>query len=80
MTVRERPNTRGTPYQARAGHPFITRRDEIKGKTIQRLGVGAGLATTYPRAISRDYIGADYSREMIHLCRKTFGEGYLTGP
>ena len=44
--------------------------DEIKGKPVLDLGVGAGRTTQYLRAITADYVGADYSKKMIVLARR----------
>lgn len=52
-------------------------RDEIKDKPILDLGVGAGRTTPYLRAISKHYIGADYSAKMIDLCRERNSEATL---
>lgn len=43
--------------------------NEIKDRPLLEIGVGAGRVTPYLRAISDDYIGIDYSLNMIKLCR-----------
>lgn len=44
--------------------------DEIKDRPLLEIGVGAGRL----RAISTNYIGADYSTKMIDLARKRHPE------
>jgi len=44
--------------------------DEIKDRPLLEIGVGAGRTTPYLKAISDDYIGIDYSLNMIKLCRQ----------
>lgn len=39
---------------------------------ILDLGVGGGRTTPYLSSLSRNYVGVDYSQEMIRVCRKKF--------
>lgn len=42
---------------------------EARSQPILDIGVGAGRTTSVLRAISQDYIGIDYTREMVESCR-----------
>lgn len=53
---------------------YSSLRNELKDKPILDLGVGGGRTTPHLRAISRNYIGADYSEKMIALCRQKFAD------
>jgi SAM-dependent methyltransferase len=41
-----------------------------KGQPILDIGVGAGRTTGLLRAISDDYVGIDYTQEMVEACRR----------
>ena len=45
---------------------------ELHGKPILDLGVGAGRTTGSLLEISPDYVGVDYSPEMIRQCQARF--------
>jgi SAM-dependent methyltransferase len=47
-------------------------RDEITNKKILDIGVGSGRTIPYFSEISNDYIGIDYSPEMVNFCKKKF--------
>lgn len=65
-------------YATRSGlHPaedaIIARyRRDIAGRRILDIGVGGGRTTPFLLELSADYIGVDYSREMIDRCRARF--------
>lgn len=42
---------------------------QVRDKPILDIGVGAGRTTPLLLAISRDYIGIDYTPEMVEACR-----------
>lgn len=42
---------------------------EVRGRPILDIGVGAGRTTELLRAISPDYVGIDYTAEMVEACR-----------
>lgn len=42
---------------------------EMRGRPILDIGVGAGRTTPLLRAISSDYVGIDYTEEMVAACR-----------
>jgi SAM-dependent methyltransferase len=44
----------------------------IAGKRILDLGVGGGRTTPFLLELSTDYVGVDYSREMVERCRRRF--------
>lgn len=45
---------------------------DISGGSILDLGVGGGRTTPFLLELSTDYVGIDYSREMIDRCRMRF--------
>ena len=45
---------------------------DIAGRRILDLGVGGGRTTPFLLELSSNYIGVDYSREMIERCRRRF--------
>jgi SAM-dependent methyltransferase len=45
---------------------------EIRGARVLDLGVGGGRTTAYLADLASDYIGVDYSPEMIERCRRRF--------
>ena len=52
---------------------ILTRfQSEIEGARILDLGVGTGRTTAYLLEISRDYIGADFARQMVERARRRF--------
>ena len=55
-------------------------REVLRGKPILDLGVGAGRTTGSLLEISPDYVGVDYSPEMIRQCQARFpGVKFLCG-
>jgi ubiquinone/menaquinone biosynthesis C-methylase UbiE len=46
--------------------------DEFKNMPILEIGVGGGRLVPYLLALSKNYIGVDYSEHMVELCRKKF--------
>lgn len=44
----------------------------IRGGKILDIGVGCGRTTPYLTSISKNYIGMDYSPEMVECCRQRF--------
>ena len=54
--------------------------EELSGKSILDLGCGGGRTTLPLLKISRNYVGVDYSPEMIRQCRARFPDvQFLTG-
>lgn len=45
---------------------------EMKDRRILDIGVGGGRTTPYFLAISEDYVGVDYSSDMIRKCRERY--------
>lgn len=45
---------------------------EVQDQAILDIGVGGGRTVEATRAISKDYVGVDYSPEMVSLCQKQF--------
>ncbi len=55
-------------------------REELLGKPILDLGCGGGRTTPSLLEISRDYVGVDYSSEMVRQCQARFpGVRFLCG-
>jgi ubiquinone/menaquinone biosynthesis C-methylase UbiE len=46
--------------------------DEMRARPILDIGVGAGRTTSFLRRISEDYIGIDYTAEMIDACKRKY--------
>ena len=45
---------------------------QIQGKRLLDIGVGGGRTTSHLLALSTDYIGVDYSGEMVGVCRAKY--------
>lgn len=56
------------PYEVSA----IKSVPDIKGKSILDVGVGTGRTTKDLLRVSNDYLGIDYSREMLVSCQNKF--------
>jgi len=41
----------------------------VRSRPVLDIGVGAGRTTTLLKEISQDYVGIDYTREMVDACR-----------
>ena len=61
----------GDPGEVRA---LILAADRARGRPILDLGVGAGRTTSLLRLVSSEYIGIDYTPEMVELCRQRHPE------
>lgn len=46
--------------------------DQVRGQSILDLGVGGGRTVAPLREISSDYIGLDYSKDMVRSCQQNF--------
>ena len=46
--------------------------NEVRGGAILDIGVGAGRTVKALRQVSPDYLGIDYSQEMINACQAKF--------
>jgi len=47
-------------------------RSDVRGRPILDLGVGAGRTVRPLLALSEDYVGLDYTPEMVAVCRRRF--------
>lgn len=76
MAAYEKPSTvrwfghRDGYYDAGERRVFMAITEEMAGKSILDVGVGAGRTVPLLRAISEDYVAVDYSEEMVRLCRR----------
>lgn len=43
--------------------------DQVRSRPVLDIGVGAGRTTALLQAISADYVGIDYTAEMVQACR-----------
>lgn len=48
--------------------------DRIRDRPILDLGVGGGRTAAVLRGMTRDYVGIDFSADMVALCRSRFPE------
>ncbi len=48
--------------------------DQVRGQAILDLGVGGGRTVAALHGISSDYIGLDYSKDMVRYCQQNFPE------
>lgn len=46
--------------------------DEVRNAAILDLGVGAGRTTSLMRLLTADYVGVDWSSEMVEACRERY--------
>ncbi|MHC4321009.1 MAG: class I SAM-dependent methyltransferase [Planctomycetota bacterium] len=51
---------------------LVKHRESIAGKRVLDIGCGSGRTTAILKNLSSDYIGLDYSLEMVESCRKRF--------
>ncbi len=51
---------------------FVRFRDDILGRDVLDLGVGAGRTTRYLTALTTRYVGVDYSPSMVSFCASRF--------
>jgi SAM-dependent methyltransferase len=49
---------------------LILAADQARGRPVLDLGVGGGRTTALLRLVSSEYIGIDYTPELVELCRK----------
>ena len=49
---------------------LILAADRARGRPVLDLGVGAGRTTALLRLVSSDYIGVDYTPELVELCKQ----------
>jgi SAM-dependent methyltransferase len=49
-------------------------RDRLNQMDMLDLGVGAGRTSFIFAALTRTYVGIDYAKSMVEMCRKRFGE------
>ena len=52
---------------------LVKHRESISGKHVLDIGCGSGRTTAILKNLSKDYVGLDYSLEMVESCRKRFG-------
>jgi ubiquinone/menaquinone biosynthesis C-methylase UbiE len=52
---------------------LVKHSESIVGKHVLDIGCGSGRTTAILKNLSKDYVGLDYSLEMVESCRKRFG-------
>jgi SAM-dependent methyltransferase len=68
-TVRVYERLRGwTDLGEQAAVEYVTQR--ARGRPVLDIGVGAGRTTSLLLPLSADYVGVDYTAEMVSACRK----------
>ncbi len=63
---------RGAEIQPGEAEVLRRHQGEIRGGRILDLGVGGGRTTAFLLQLSKDYVGIDFSNEMIERCRARF--------
>jgi SAM-dependent methyltransferase len=61
----------GDPGELRA---LILAADRARGRPVLDLGVGGGRTTSLLRLVSSQYVGIDYTFELVELCRRRHPE------
>jgi SAM-dependent methyltransferase len=51
---------------------FHMLKDQIIGRRVLDVGVGAGRTTKYLIALTKEYTGIDWSQRMVELCQQRF--------
>lgn len=68
-TVRQYERLHGyTDPGERAAIDFVM--DRVRGQRVLDMGVGAGRTTGLLLQLTQDYVGIDYTREMVEACRR----------
>jgi SAM-dependent methyltransferase len=68
-TVREYERLQGfTDVGEQAALDFVA--DRVRGRPILDIGIGAGRTTQLLLQLSKDYVGVDYTQEMVEASRK----------
>jgi SAM-dependent methyltransferase len=63
----------GEPKLKKAEEAILRRiADEVRSVPILDLGVGAGRTVPFLNDLSKDYLGLDYSAEMVAVCRRCY--------
>ena len=53
---------------------LLVLRDQLNQMDMLDLGVGAGRTSFTFTALTRTYVGVDYAKSMVEMCRNRFGE------
>lgn len=70
-TVRSYERLQGfTDAGEQAALDFVA--DRVRGRPMLDIGVGAGRTTQLLLQLGTDYIGVDYTREMVQACRQRY--------
>lgn len=56
---------------------FLKYKDCISGKRVLDIGCGAGRTTFFLSHLTENYVGIDYSRLMLKICKKRFSNAML---
>lgn len=52
-------------------------RHDARRESLLEIGIGGGRTTASLSAIAKDYVGVDYSRRMVELCRQKFDSAFM---
>jgi ubiquinone/menaquinone biosynthesis C-methylase UbiE len=52
-------------------------RNDARRESVLELGIGGGRTTPHLLAITKDYVGVDYSKRMVETCRQKFDSIFM---
>src|SRR5215475_4020033 len=52
-------------------------RHDARSESLLEVGIGGGRTTPHLLAIAKDYVGVDYSKRRVELCRQKFNSTFM---
>ena len=52
-------------------------RKDGQRESVLEIGIGGGRTTRHLLAVTKDYVGVDYSKRMVDICRQTFDSTFM---
>src|SRR5262249_10384804 len=52
-------------------------RNDVRKESVLEIGIGGGRTTPHLLALTKDYVGVDYSRRMVEICRQKFDSTFM---
>jgi|ERR1044071_618149 ubiquinone/menaquinone biosynthesis C-methylase UbiE len=52
-------------------------RNDARRESVLEIGIGGGRTTSHLLAITKDYVGIDYSKRMVEICRQKFDATFM---